>query len=68
MNTAGIVIHCFVLVAGDRQFASIMFAHEGEVIQATHLGMPFGAVSSVHAWHRIGLHVQFVPQCTSYAT
>ena len=44
-----------VLLSGDRQFASIMFLHDDIAYGATHLGMPFGAVASVHAWHRIGM-------------
>ena len=43
-----------VSLSGDRQFANIMFLHDGTAYCATRLGMPFGAVASVHAWHRIG--------------
>ena len=43
-----------VSLSGDREFAKIMFLHDGTAYCATHLGMPFGAVASVHAWHRIG--------------
>ena len=34
--------------------AGVAYLYKGEPWVATHLGMPFGATSSVVAWHRIG--------------
>ena len=42
---------CF---AGHRVYGHIAFMKNEQVFTAEHLGMPFGAVASVHAWHRIG--------------
>ena len=33
----------------------IAFLHKGEVVIAQHLGLPFGAVSSVHDWDSVGM-------------
>ena len=41
-----------------------MFEYGGEVHTGCHLGMPFGAVASVHAWHRIGEWVEAYARCT----
>jgi hypothetical protein len=37
-----------------RQYAHVVFKHNGETITARHLGLPFGAVASVHHWERVG--------------
>ena len=37
-----------------RQYAHVAFRHDGNVITAQHLGLPFGAVASVHHWERCG--------------
>ena len=37
-----------------REFAGIVFKHDAEVITARHIGLPFGAVASVHNWERVG--------------
>lgn len=39
---------------GHRVYGHIAFMKDDQVFTAEHLGMPFGAVASVHAWHRIG--------------
>ena len=41
--------------SGHRDFARIMFTVGGVVYSSQHLGMPFGSVASVHAWHRVGI-------------
>ena len=46
---------CVQGTTGDRRFANIMFVFDGAVHCSKHLAMPFGAVASVHAWHRIGM-------------
>ncbi len=45
---------CGQCIADHRHYAHIMFERCHEVHTCCHLGMPFGAVASVHAWHRIG--------------
>lgn len=37
-----------------RQYAHVVFKHNGQTVTAQHLGMPFGAVASVHHWERVG--------------
>ena len=32
----------------------VVFLHEGVAWASQHLGMPFGSVSAVYAWHRVG--------------
>ena len=32
----------------------IVFLHAGSAWTSCHLGMPFGSVSAVYAWHRVG--------------
>ena len=39
---------------GHRQYAHVAFTKGGEIYVAQHLSAPFGAVSSVHNWDRIG--------------
>ena len=41
-----------------REYAWVAFKRDGEIYVAQHLGMPFGAMASVHNWERIG-----VPSC-----
>jgi len=50
-----------------QRLCHIAFLHKGEVVIAQHLGLPFGAVSSVHDWDRVGVmrclvlvHITFV--------
>ena len=38
----------------DREFAHVVFLHNGNVIIAKHLAMMFGGISSVHHWERVG--------------
>ena len=38
-----------------QRLCHIAFLHKGEVVIAQHLGLPFGAVSSVHDWDRVGV-------------
>ena len=35
-------------------FAWVVWMHLGDILAAPHTGMPFGAVASVIAWHRVG--------------
>lgn len=42
--------HCARLAA----LRGVVYLHEGEPTCAFHKGMPFGATSSVWAWHRVG--------------
>ena len=37
-----------------RQYAHIALKHNGNVMTARHLGLPFGSVASVHHWERTG--------------
>ena len=37
-----------------RQYAHVVFKHDGKVIVAKHLSLMFGAVSSVYHWERVG--------------
>ena len=37
-----------------RQYGYIVFRHKGKAVVAKHLGLPFGAVASVHHWERTG--------------
>eukprot|EP00435_Cladocopium_sp_Y103_P044779 s1987_g12.t1 len=36
------------------EFAWTVWPHEGVLMIAQHKGMPFGTISAVHAWHRVG--------------
>ena len=38
-----------------QQFVHIVFKYKGQVIVAEHIGLPFGAVASVHHWERVGM-------------
>ena len=40
--------------ASHLEFSWIVFRAHGRIWGAQHLGMPFGATSSVYAWHRVG--------------
>ena len=44
----------------DRWAAAITFIHDGNVAVARHVAMPFGAISSVHAWDRIAKFLQHI--------
>jgi hypothetical protein len=37
-----------------RQYAHVVFKHDGKVIVAKHLSLMFGAVASVYHWERVG--------------
>ena len=39
---------------GHRKFAVVAFKHATEVKLFVHMAAPFGAVSSVHRWERVG--------------
>ena len=45
-----------LLFIGHREYANILFEHEGKVWHSEHKAMPFGAKASVHAWDRVGEH------------
>ena len=47
----------------DRWAAAVTFVHKGQKLVARHVAMPFGAVSSVHAWDRIAKLLQHIA-CT----
>ena len=36
------------------QFAWVVWVHQGQLLKAQHRGMPFGTISAVYAWHRVG--------------
>ena len=40
--------------AGHRQFAGVAYKKGDDIWTSQHYSMPFGAVSSVHAWDRVG--------------
>ena len=43
------------LLPAHRQFAQVVYATAKGIMTAMHYSMPFGAISAVHAWNRIGL-------------
>jgi hypothetical protein len=50
-----------VLIALEhRQFACSVWKINDELWKLPHNGMPFGAVSANHAWHRVGSLIRFV--------
>ena len=38
-----------------RQFGHVVFSVAGQTMVSQHLGLPFGAVASVHHWNRVGV-------------
>ena len=41
----------------DREYSSIAFKCNGNVVIAQHLAMMFGSVASVHPWERVGENI-----------
>ena len=44
------------LAPDARKFARVAYKYKGAIYTAEHLCAPFGAISSVHHWDRIGQH------------
>ena len=45
-----------------RQFGYVVFSVGGQIMVSQHLGLPFGAVASVHHWNRVGAALMFYLQ------
>jgi len=52
------------ICARHLEFSWVAFWSEGLVWISQHLGMPFGAVSAVYAWHRVGHALAIIVLCT----
>ena len=48
------------ILAAHLEFAFVAWWHDNEVWISQHLGMPFGTVSAVYAWHRVGHALLFL--------
>ena len=42
------------ILADHLRFAWVVWQDAGELLAAQHVGMPFGAIAAVHAFHRLG--------------
>lgn len=42
------------------EYAWSVFPYAGLVWAVQHLGMPFGAIASNHAWHRVGSFIRYI--------
>ena len=49
------------------QFSWAVWSHQGLLWTAQHKGMPFGTVSAVYAWHRVGYMLQTLIQKLFFA-